>query len=50
MELAMSNQTFISVGPYWDVIHRHRTTFFLTLAAGVMLTVLALVLIPKEYT
>ncbi len=46
----MSNQTFISVGPYWDVIHRHRTIFFSTLVAGLMLTVLALVLIPKEYT
>ena len=46
----MSNQTFISVGPYWDVIHRHRTSFFSTIAAGLVLTMLALVLVPKEYT
>ena len=46
----MSNQTFISVGPYWDVIHRHRTSFYFTLVAGLVLTALALVWVPKEYT
>src|ERR1700722_18487678 len=50
MELAMSNQTFISVGPYWDIIHRHRTSFVAVIAAGLALTMVALVTIPKEYT
>src|SRR5258707_1021153 len=50
MELAMSNQTFISVGPYWDIVHRHWTSFFSTIVAGLTLTVLALFLVPKEYT
>src|SRR5208283_1031150 len=50
LELAMSNQTFISVGPYWDIIHRHRVSFYSTLAAGLVLTALALVWVPKEYT
>ena len=45
----MSNQTFISIGPYWDVIHRHRTSFYFTLVAGLVLTALALVWVPKEY-
>ena len=34
MELAMSNQTFISVGPYWDIIHRHRTSFLFDSGGG----------------
>ena len=46
----MSNQTFISVGPYWDIIHRHWRSFFWTIVAGLILTGLALVLIPKQYT
>ena len=46
----MSNQTFITVGPYWDVIHRHRAGFYSTLMAGFALTALLLVLVPKEYT
>ena len=46
----MSNQTFISVGPYWDIIHRHRTSFLAVVVAGTALTMLALVTIPKEYT
>ena len=46
----MSNQTFISVGPYWDIIHRHRTSFYAIIVAGLALTLLLLVLIPKEYT
>ena len=46
----MSNQTFISIGPYRDVIHRHRASFYSTLVAGLALTALALVLIPKKYT
>ena len=46
----MSNQTFINLGPYWDVIHRHRGSFFSTLATGMTITALALVVIPKEYT
>src|SRR5271167_4444652 len=50
MELAMSNQTFISVGPYWDIVHRHRSSFFATIAAGLAITLLTVVLIAKEYT
>src|SRR6202050_5295737 len=46
----MSNQTFITVGPYWDIIHRHRTSFYSTLIAGLALTAAALVLVPKQYT
>ena len=46
----MSNQTFISVGPYWDIVYRHRGVFFAIMVAGLALTVLALVTIPKEYT
>ena len=46
----MSNQTFISIGPYRDVIHRHRTSFYSTIVVGLVLTVLAMVLIPKQYT
>ena len=46
----MSNQTFISVGPYWDIIHRHRSSFVAVIAAGLALTMVALVTIPKEYT
>ena len=34
----MSNQTFISVGPYWDIIYRHRRSFFITIVAGLVLT------------
>ena len=30
----MSDQTFISLGPYWDVLHRHRRSFYLTIVAG----------------
>ena len=33
----MSNQTFISVGPYWDIIHRHWRSFFWTIVAGLIL-------------
>ncbi|HTC87391.1 MAG TPA: hypothetical protein VK686_03775, partial [Bryobacteraceae bacterium] len=50
MELAMSNQTFITLGPYWDVVHRHRRSFFAVVVAGLAATAVALVLIPKEYT
>src|ERR1700722_14155537 len=50
MELAMSNQTFISVGPYWDIVHRHRSSFVAIVLAGLALTLLALVTIPKQYT
>jgi len=46
----LSNQTFITIGPYWDIIHRHWVIFFSTVAAGLALTVLAVVLVPKEYT
>ncbi len=46
----MSNQTFINVGPYWDVIHRHRASFYSTLVLGLVITALAIVAIPKEYT
>ena len=46
----MSDQTFISVGPYWDVLHRHRRSFYLTIVAGLALTAVTMVLIPKEYT
>ena len=46
----MSNQTFITVGPYWDIVNRHWRSFFSTIVAGLALTVLALVLVPKEYT
>jgi len=46
----MSNQTFINLGPYRDVIHRHRASFYSTLVAGMAITALALVVIPKEYT
>ena len=52
MELAMSSssQTFISVGPYWDIVHRHRTSFYWTLLLGLICTALALVGVPKQYT
>ena len=46
----MSNQTFISVGPYWDIIYRHRRSFFITIVVGLILTGLSLFLIPKQYT
>src|SRR6202167_1748477 len=46
----MTNQTFISIGPYWDIIHRHRTSFFSAIAVGLVLTLLAVVVIPKAYT
>ena len=46
----MSNQTFISIGPYRDVVHRHRVSFYSTLVTGLALTALALVWIPKKYT
>jgi len=46
----MSNQTFISIGPYWDIVHRHRASFFWTVAAGLVCTALALVVTPKQYT
>ena len=46
----MSNQTFISVGPYWDIVHRHRSSFVAIVVAGLALTMVALVTIPKEYT
>jgi hypothetical protein len=46
----MSNQTFIDVGPYWDVLQRHRRSFYFTLLAGLTITALALVAIPKQYT
>src|SRR5208337_2718990 len=50
LELAMSNQSFISVGPYWDIIHRHRAAFLSTVVVGLALTALAVILIPKQYT
>jgi capsular exopolysaccharide synthesis family protein len=46
----MNNQTFINLAPYWDIIHRHRVSFFCTLVAGCLITALAMVLLPKKYT
>jgi len=45
----MSNQTFIDVGPYWDVLHRHRTSFYSTLVVGLIITASTIMMIPKEY-
>src|ERR1700722_14419094 len=52
MELAMSSssQTFISIAPYWDIIHRHRASFYWTLLLGLICTALALTVVPKQYT
>ena len=46
----MSNQTFISVGPYWDIVYRHRGVFFAIIAVGLVITALTVFLIPKQYT
>ena len=46
----MSNQTFINLGPYSDIIHRHRRSFYSTLVAGLAITAAALIIIPKQYT
>jgi uncharacterized protein involved in exopolysaccharide biosynthesis len=46
----MSNQTFINIGPYSDIVHRHRRSFYSTLAAGLAITAAALIIIPKGYT
>ena len=46
----MSNQTFLNIGPYWDIVHRHRASFYSTIAAGFVLTALAVVSVPREYT
>ncbi len=46
----MSNQTVISIAPYWDVVHRHRTSFWLTMVVGLLITAVAVIWVPKQYT
>ena len=46
----MSEQlSSISLAPYFDILHRHRLSLFCTLGVGLILTALAVVLLPNVY-
>jgi polysaccharide biosynthesis transport protein len=39
----------ISLAPYFDILYRHRLSFICTLTVGLLLTVLAVILLPNVY-
>jgi len=39
----------VSLAPYVDILHRHRLSFVCTLAVGLLLTVMAVVVLPNVY-
>jgi polysaccharide chain length determinant protein (PEP-CTERM system associated) len=39
----------VSLAPYADILHRHRRSFVCTLAVGLLLTVMAVVVLPNVY-
>ena len=47
----MSNsRTFISVAPYWDILHRYRRTAVSIFVVGAIVTAVVQVLFPRTYT
>jgi succinoglycan biosynthesis transport protein ExoP len=43
------SQSFVSFAPYFDILHRHRVSLVYTLAVGLLLTTLAVVVLPNVY-
>ena len=43
------NETSYSIAPYIDILHRHRLAFLSTLGVGLVLTLLAVLLLPNVY-
>lgn len=39
----------ISLAPYFDLLHRHRVSFVCTLAVGLILTAMAVIVLPNVY-